>query len=166
MSRARRRLPVAWVLGLALAAGVSADEAPRPAPSARVPAGEESGPDAPDVRDPEPELCRRAIEATDTGPLEALRRAENDRWRAARTASRQGRRHLRRTLGGGPSVAARGPTSEMTEIADLQRRYHRAVREARVLCGCREARGDPLREDCEAAFRALQARPGFAPPAP
>ncbi|MGH0037521.1 MAG: hypothetical protein ACQGVK_21035 [Myxococcota bacterium] len=136
-----------------LAPGAAADEGPTERPQ-RPPA---SG-----VRS-EPELCRRILADSDAPPLEALRQAENDRWRAARTASRQGRKHLRRTLGGGPSLAARGTTAE---IADHQSRYHRAVAEARVICGCREARKDPLREDCDAAFRALQARPGFAPPQP
>jgi hypothetical protein len=144
----------AWLL-----AGTPAAEEDARVPPAAPPSPPE--PAAVPARDPD--LCRRILLESDAPPLEALRRAENDRWRAARTASRQGRKHLRQTLGGGPSLAGHGVTAD---LAEHQIRYHRAVHEARVICGCREARGDPLREDCEAAFRALQARPGFAPPRP
>lgn len=111
----------------------------------------------------EPELCREIVAASPEEPLVALRHAEERRWRDARAASRRGRKGLRATLGGGPSLAGPGVTAE---IARQQELYRRAVHEARVLCECRERRGDPLREDCEAAFRELEARPGFAPPEP
>ena len=50
-------------------------------------------------------------------------------------------------------------------VATAQDAYHRAVREARVLCDCRQRRGDPYREDCETLFRKLEGltRPRGAP---
>ncbi len=153
------------VLWLAMSvSGVARAEEP-------VPDGAVSGPpghplpvaEAEPSAEREHRLCREIISGSSEPPLEALRLAENERWRAARTASRQGRKQLKGVMGAGPSAAGRGAGSELARIQD---RYHRAVHEARVICDCRQRRGDPLREDCEAAFRALQARKGFAPPTP
>lgn len=139
--RALTALAVAWTVGVLAAAGARAE-----------PPGD----------DAEPELCREVIEASDEPPLEALRKAETERWQAARTASRQGKRRLRQSMGGSPSLANRRVANQ---VAASQDAFHSAVREARVLCDCRERRGDPYREDCAVLFRKLEGmiRPRGAP---
>ncbi|MCZ6783761.1 MAG: hypothetical protein O7G30_10685 [Proteobacteria bacterium] len=104
---------------------------------------------------PEPAICQAAIAAQPHDPLAALQRAEVARWQAARTASRQGRHLMRQTMGGGTSLATRRLANQ---IAQAQDAYRVAVQQARVLCGCRERRGDPYREDCDALFRNLEVR--------
>jgi len=116
-------------------------------------------------RDPaaalDPPACREVLAARPEDALEALRAAEAEHMRRARHASYRGKRLLRSMLGGGTTLPTRRAADE---LAQLQETYHRAVHTARVLCGCRERRGDPYREDCEAAYRQLQAPWGMPRP--
>jgi hypothetical protein len=122
---------VVWTLALALFATT--------APSA--------GGDEPAAGDPP--LCRDAIAAHPGDQLDALRRAEEDRWRAARSASRRGKKLMADAVEQGDTGAQRQRAARIGQTSDD---YRRALQEARILCGCRERRGDPYREDCERLF--------------
>jgi len=127
------------------------------APAAAEPGGSARGPAAA----LDPPACREVIAARPDDALEALRAAESEHMRRARHAWYRGKRLLRTMLGGGTTLPTRRAADE---LAQLQETYHRAVHTARVLCGCRERRGDPYREDCEAAYRQLQAPWGMPRP--
>jgi hypothetical protein len=83
-------------------------------------------------------------------PLEALAEAEQAQWRIARRAEREVSKLMRSTMGMGGSERSVGAVARMDELG---RRFDRAVRQARVLCGCREAAGDPHRRDCDSQYR-------------
>ncbi len=99
--------------------------------------------------DPEdPPLCREAIEARpEVGALEALAEAEKELAIDARRARNAARKIMRKTLGAGAAARARLPTYE-----EQMRRESEARRDGKVLCYCRQRRGDPHREDCERLY--------------
>ncbi len=108
---------------------------------------------------PEPALCREARALhPDRSPLQALRAEEGERWRRARRAGRAGRRTLRRGIGQADRGGARALAGEFDRVDEAHRR---AMREARVLCTCRAARGDPDGADCD---RLYPTGPGGPPP--
>jgi hypothetical protein len=104
--------------------------------------------------DPAPEdppLCREALALhPDAGALEALSREEARQAEIARDARREARKLMRETLGAGAAGAAQLPTYEA-----LARREAEAKRDGKVLCYCRERRGDPHRDDCELLYPAV-----------
>ena len=110
----------------------------------------------------EPEPCRAALAARpDDAPLQALRAAESERWREARRASRQVRRLLGRSLGAPDRGGSRAIALELARVGER----HRAVmREARALCGCRVARGDPDDADCARLYPSPPEEVPVAPP--
>ena len=96
----------------------------------------------------DPPLCREALarhpEAT---ALEALAEEEKQRALEARKAQREARKVMRQTLGAGAAARAQLPAYEA-----LARKQAEAKRAGKVLCYCRERRGDPHREDCELLY--------------
>lgn len=109
----------------------------------------------------DPEICREALAEHPGDELEALRRAEEDRWRAARSASRRGKKLMADSVEQGDTPAQQ---RRAAQIGRTSQRYRQALREARILCGCRERRGDPYREDCERLF--WRYRGALGPPSP
>lgn len=99
--------------------------------------------------DPEdPPLCAAAIaRRPDATALEALGAAEKQLAREAREARREARKLMRQTLGAGAAARATLPAYEA-----LARKEGEAKRAGKVLCYCRERRGDPYREDCELLY--------------
>ncbi len=98
----------------------------------------------------EPALCTEAISKHGGAPLLALAEAEQAQWRIARKAEREVRKVMRSTMGMGASERS---VSAVARMDELGRQFDRAVRTARILCGCREAGGDPYRRDCSAQYR-------------
>jgi hypothetical protein len=98
----------------------------------------------------EPALCAEVLGREQGEPLDALARAEQERWTVARNAERRGRRLMRSTVGMGESQRS---LRAVAELERLDRAFAAAVREARILCGCRQRRGDPYREDCDRLYR-------------
>ncbi|MGH0028235.1 MAG: hypothetical protein ACQGVC_00465 [Myxococcota bacterium] len=96
--------------------------------------------------DPEdPPLCRQAIETRpDTTALEALADEEKRLATEARRARRAARKVMRETLGAGAGARAKLPEYEAHVAREAE-----AKRRGKVLCYCRERRGDPHRQDCE-----------------
>jgi hypothetical protein len=94
----------------------------------------------------DPPRCREALAAhPEDDALEALARAEADAATSARKARAEARRILRKHIGTGEQGGLAA-----TEAADAQlRRAAELRREGKVLCHCRQRRGDPDREDCE-----------------
>lgn len=101
---------------------------------------------APDPEDPP--LCREALAARpDAEALVALAREEQRLAEEARRAARQARKLMRQNLGAGAEARAVLP-----EYEALMRRQQEAKRRGKVICLCRERRGDPHREDCELLY--------------
>lgn len=99
----------------------------------------------------DPPLCVEALALhPDAGALEALAREEARLAEVARDARREARKLMRQTLGAGAAGAAQLPAYEA-----LSRRESEARRDGKVLCYCRERRGDPYREDCELLYPAV-----------
>ena len=94
-------------------------------------------------------LCREVIAAHPGEPLEALRKAEAERVRTAKSSYRRARKRLGRSLGGGPGAVGQRDASGAGTAMDV---FERNIAEARVICGCRERRGDPHRQDCERLY--------------
>jgi hypothetical protein len=99
--------------------------------------------------DPEdPPLCREALAAhPEAEALEALALEEQRLAGEARTAAREARKLMRRSLGAGAEGRALLP-----EYEALMRRQDEAKRQGKVICLCRERRNDPHREDCELLY--------------
>ena len=101
--------------------------------------------------DPDPEdppLCVEAIARhPESTALEALAEEEKSLAAAARRARREARKLMRETLGTGSAARAALPAYEK-----LAREEADAKRAGKVLCYCRERRGDPHREDCELLY--------------
>jgi hypothetical protein len=99
--------------------------------------------------DPEdPRLCIEAIERhPDATALAALAEEEKRLAVEARRLRREARKLMRGTLGAGPEARAQLPAYEA-----LSRREAEAQRDGRVLCFCRQRRGDPHREDCQLLY--------------
>lgn len=127
------RRPGSAGAGLALAAalGIAAQVAPLRA--------EEPLPE-------DPPLCCAALAASPELPaLAALERAEQQAAKRGREARRAAQQLLRGNLGAGAQAGLAG-----ADAADaLLRQAADARREGKVLCHCRQRRGDPNREDCE-----------------
>jgi len=100
----------------------------------------------------EPALCEQVIASATPGtaPLTALAAAESARWKVARKAERDARKRMRQMVGIGAAAQARRGASE---VDNLNGRFATAVYEARLLCGCRQQRGDPYREDCARLYQ-------------
>jgi hypothetical protein len=99
----------------------------------------------------DPPLCREALALhPDASALEALTREEARQAEIARDARREARKLMRETLGAGAAGAAQLPAYEA-----LARRESEAKRDGKVLCYCRERRGDPHRDDCELLYPAV-----------
>jgi hypothetical protein len=114
------------------------------------------------VAEEEPALCREVIAAHPGEPLEALRKAEMERMQRVRSAWRRGKHVLWDSLGMGATEHTRRLAHAFGRASEEHRR---ALYEARVICGCRERRGDPYREDCDALFRLAERQYGrMAPP--
>ena len=94
----------------------------------------------------DPPLCREAIAAhPDASALEALTRAEDEAAALARRARGEARAILRRQIGTGEQgglAATEAADAQLRQAADLRRT-------GKVLCHCRQRRGDPARADCE-----------------
>lgn len=101
------------------------------------------------AEDEQPAICREAIARHGGEPLAALAAEEQDRWREARKAQRKARGLLRDNVGLGPHMRA---VEQTAEVAALERYYVESLRVARTICGCRERRGDPHRQDCERQY--------------
>lgn len=99
--------------------------------------------------DPEdPPLCREALEARpQKSALEALAGEEQRLADEARTAAREARQLMRKSLGAGAEGRALLPDYEAA-----MRRQDEAKRRGKVICLCRERRRDPHREDCELLY--------------
>ena len=99
--------------------------------------------------DPEdPPLCREAIESRpEQSALEALADAEKQLAVEARRARREARKIMRETLGAGAAARVQLPAYEAHA-----RRESEARRDGKVLCYCRNRRGDPHRDDCELLY--------------
>jgi hypothetical protein len=107
-------------------------------------------PAAPEPEALEPELCRDALAAhPDETPLRALRTEEAARWQRARRAAREGRKALGRGIGAGDAGGARVIAGEFHGATEAHRQ---ALREGRILCGCRARRGDPDGADCDRLY--------------
>ncbi len=96
-------------------------------------------------------LCRAMVERLPSDPLGALEAAETERVRTAKSAWRRAKRNLGRTVGAGP-----GDPRNTRDMAGHMEAFERNMAEARIFCGCREARGDPHREDCDWLYRELR----------
>jgi hypothetical protein len=97
----------------------------------------------------DPPLCRDALAAQpQQSALDALARAEEGAARRGRAARAQARTLMRKHLGAGQrdGLAA----SDAAEA--LLRQAADASREGKVLCHCRQRRGDTNRQDCEALY--------------
>ena len=94
-------------------------------------------------------LCREVIAEHPGDALEALRKAEGERVRTAKSSYRKARKRLGRSLGGGPGAVGQRDASGAGTAMDV---FERNIAEARVLCECRELRGDPHRQDCERLY--------------
>ena len=92
----------------------------------------------------DPPVCREALarhpEAT---ALEALAEEEANIAGEARRARRDARKIMRKTLGAGAAGRIQLPAYEALAHKDAEAR-----RAGKILCYCRERRGDPHREDC------------------
>jgi hypothetical protein len=127
----RRTVAVATLLVVGLAAGRAAAARGEPEPA-------------------EPALCREALAAhPEKTPVQALRAEEAARWQRARRAAREGRRSLNRAIGAGDAAGARVIAGEFHGATEAHRE---ALREGRILCGCRARRGDPDDADCERLY--------------
>ncbi len=94
----------------------------------------------------DPPPCRDALAASPELPaLRALEQAEQQAARRAREARRAAQKLLRKNIG----VGARAGLAGVDAADALLRQEADARREGKVLCHCRERRGDPNREDCE-----------------
>lgn len=94
----------------------------------------------------DPPLCQEAlIEHPGEAPLAALARAEQDAAQRAANAGREAAKILRKQIG----ADTEGGLSAATSAELLLRHQADARREGKVLCHCRQRRGDPDREDCE-----------------
>ncbi len=121
-----------------------------------------SGAAGADVDETEPALCAEAVANADGEPLDALAEAERTHWRAARRAQKEARRLLHGTVGLGASTRS---AAAAARAGEAERRFAESVARARVLCGCRQQRGDPDRPDCDALYRRwLPPRPGRSAP--
>lgn len=94
----------------------------------------------------DPPLCREAIAAhPDESALAALTRAEDDLAARARKARAEAKKILREHLGDGTQGGLAG-----TDRAEpLMRQADELRRAGKVMCHCRQRRGDPQRKDCE-----------------
>ncbi len=99
----------------------------------------------------DPPLCREALarhpEAT---ALEALAEEEKHLATLARRARRDARKIMRKTLGVGAAALGQLPAYEALAHKEAEARAT-----GKVLCYCRERRGDPHREDCELLYPAV-----------
>lgn len=94
----------------------------------------------------DPPLCREAIAAhPDASALAALTRAEDDLAARARKARTAAKKILREHLGDG----AQGGLAGSDRAEPLMRQADELRRAGKVMCHCRQRRGDPQREDCE-----------------
>jgi hypothetical protein len=125
-------------LRIALAVGGLATLVVRVMPHGRVHAAEPVAGDPP--------LCQQALmEHPEEAPLAALASAEQDAAQRAAHAGREAAKILRKQIGAGPE----GGLSATTAADALLRHQAEARREGKVLCHCRQRRGDPDRSDCE-----------------
>jgi hypothetical protein len=101
------------------------------------------------AEDPAPEdppLCRSAITARpQQSALDALAEAEQDASRRANEAQRAAAKLMRKHIGDG----TQGGLAASTAAEALLRKQADARREGKVLCHCRQRRGDSNRQDCE-----------------
>ncbi|MEE9608281.1 MAG: hypothetical protein V3U03_11140 [Myxococcota bacterium] len=95
-------------------------------------------------------MCADAIAERPGDALKALAAAEQAQWRVARSAESEARRLMHGTLGMGEFKKS---VDAAARVEGLYRRFERAVKTARALCGCRSRRGDPNREACDALYR-------------
>jgi hypothetical protein len=94
----------------------------------------------------DPPLCREAIaEHPDASALDALTRAEDDLAARARRARAEAKRILREHMADGE----RGGLAATDQAEPLLRQADELRRAGKVVCHCRQRRGDPQREDCE-----------------
>jgi hypothetical protein len=94
----------------------------------------------------DPPLCQQAIAAKpEKPPLDALAAAEQDAAMRASRAGREAAKQMRAHIGDGPQ----GALGASDTAERLLRQQADARREGKVLCHCRQRRGDPDREDCE-----------------
>ncbi|HVH17181.1 MAG TPA: hypothetical protein VNF72_02665 [Myxococcota bacterium] len=94
----------------------------------------------------DPPLCREAIAAhPDESALAALTRAEDDLAARARKARAEAKKILREHLGDG----TQGGLAGGDRAEPLMRQADELRRAGKVMCHCRQRRGDPQREDCE-----------------
>jgi hypothetical protein len=94
----------------------------------------------------DPPLCREAITAhPDESALAALTHAEGELAARAREARAEANKVLRQHLGDGTQAGLAG--SDRAE--PLFRRADELRRAGKVMCHCRQRRGDPQRSDCE-----------------
>jgi hypothetical protein len=130
--RTRRRLQIVLaVVGLTTLVA-------RVKPHGRVHAAEPAAEDPP--------LCQEALmEHPEDPPLAALARAEQEAAQRAANAGREAAKILRKQIGGGPE----GGLSATTAADALLRHQAEERRDGKVLCHCRQRRGDPDRTDCE-----------------
>jgi len=94
----------------------------------------------------EPAICAQAVSTQPGDALKALARAESEAWKEAKAVKRESRKLAKGTLGMGASTASVRATAKMAELDD---HYQAALARARQICGCRERRGDPHRENCD-----------------
>ncbi|HVN39756.1 MAG TPA: hypothetical protein VMW19_16460 [Myxococcota bacterium] len=94
----------------------------------------------------DPPLCREALATRpDESALDALAHAEEDLASRARKANAEAQRIVHAHIGDGErgGLAAVGASEPLlSQAAELRKA-------GKVICHCRQRRGDPLREDCE-----------------
>jgi hypothetical protein len=94
----------------------------------------------------DPPLCQQALSAApQKPPLVALAAAEQDAAMRAARAGREAAKILREHIGDG----AQGGLAASDAADRLLRQQADARREGKVLCHCRQRRGDADRADCE-----------------
>ena len=94
--------------------------------------------------EPEPALCRDALAKDPAHPIDALRTAEAEQWRAAKRAGKAAKRAMSRSLGAGPGSAP--GMSANVEVASAD--YFESIHRAKTLCRCRLARGGAEPDEC------------------
>jgi len=94
----------------------------------------------------DPPLCREAIAARpDESALDALAHAEEDLASRARRANAEAQRIIRKHIGDGEQ----GGLAATDAAEPLLRRASELRKAGKLICHCRQRRGDPQREDCE-----------------
>ena len=97
----------------------------------------------------DPPLCQQALAAQpQQAPLAALAAAEQDAATRAARAGREASKLLRKHIGDGPQ----GGLAASDAAERLLRQQADARREGKVLCHCRQRRGDTDRQDCELLY--------------